>query len=122
MTMAAPLLRRAAVFEPDALRLDTAPCHRPGVLVGVTGPRAPWGRASRAGSTIAPARSVDMVQFGPADYSMSFGLAGQWDHPRLNEAENLGVKHFCMGWDVGILLNWFQAERREAPRHDEGLS
>src|SRR5438093_791530 len=24
---------------------------------------------------------VDMVQFGPADYSMSLGLTGQWDHP-----------------------------------------
>src|SRR5438093_5794066 len=30
---------------------------------------------------------VDMVQFGPADYSMSIGLAGQWSHPRVKEAE-----------------------------------
>src|SRR5436190_23378659 len=30
---------------------------------------------------------VDMVQFGPADYSMSIGLAGQFGHPRLREAE-----------------------------------
>src|SRR2546426_11488720 len=30
---------------------------------------------------------VDMVQFGPADYSMSIGLAGQFDHPRVREAE-----------------------------------
>jgi 2-keto-3-deoxy-L-rhamnonate aldolase RhmA len=30
---------------------------------------------------------VDMVQFGPADYSMSIGLAGQWSHPRVVEAE-----------------------------------
>ena len=27
-------------------------------------------------------KGVDMVQFGPADYSMSLGLAGQFDHPR----------------------------------------
>jgi 2-keto-3-deoxy-L-rhamnonate aldolase RhmA len=27
-----------------------------------------------------------MVKFGPADYSMSIALAGQWDHPRVQEA------------------------------------
>src|SRR5215468_3686808 len=81
---------------------------------------------------------VDMVQFGPADYSMSIGLAGQWDHPRVVEAErrmirtalaagiapraeisrpeqakpylDLGVRHFCMGWDVEILFDWFKRE------------
>lgn len=79
---------------------------------------------------------VDMVQFGPADYSMSLGLTGQWDHPKVKEAErylietalkkgiapraeisrpdqadyylDLGVKHFCIGWDVGILFQWFK--------------
>ena len=77
---------------------------------------------------------VDMVQFGPGDYSMSIGLAGQFDHPRVREAEehviatalrmgvapraelggpegverylDLGVKHFCIGTDVKILFNW----------------
>src|SRR5262249_38123748 len=79
---------------------------------------------------------VDMVQFGPADYSMSIGLAGQWGHPRVQEGErylletalrngigpraeishpdevkkylDLGVKHFCIGTDVSILFNWFK--------------
>jgi 4-hydroxy-2-oxoheptanedioate aldolase len=79
---------------------------------------------------------VDMVQFGPADYSMSVGLTGQWSHPRVREAEehvirtalrmgvapraevsrpeecarylDLGVKHFCVGTDVSILFNWFR--------------
>ena len=79
---------------------------------------------------------VDMVQFGPADYSMSIGLAGQWRHPRVLEAERfvietalkkgvapraelsrpedarkyleLGVKHFCVGTDVSILFQWFR--------------
>ncbi len=79
---------------------------------------------------------VDMVQFGPADYSMSLGLTGQWDHPRVREAEryvietalkkgiapraeighpdetkkylDMGVKHFCIGTDVSILFNWFK--------------
>lgn len=78
---------------------------------------------------------VDMVQFGPADYSMSIGLAGQWAHPRVKEAErhvietslkmgiapraeisrpeeakaylDRGVKHFCIGTDVSILFEWF---------------
>jgi len=77
---------------------------------------------------------VDMVQFGPADYSMSIGLAGRFDHPRVREAEehviatalrmgiapraelrgregmerylDLGVKHFCIGTDVKILFDW----------------
>jgi 2-keto-3-deoxy-L-rhamnonate aldolase RhmA len=83
---------------------------------------------------------VDMVQFGPADYSMSIGLASQWSHPRVIEAErhviktalamgiapraeishpseaktylDLGVRHFCMGWDVSILFDWFKSEGR----------
>lgn len=84
---------------------------------------------------------VDMVQFGPADYSMSIGLAGQWNHPRVQEAErfmietalkkgiapraeisrpeeakkylDLGVKHFCIGTDVGILFDWFRHNGRD---------
>jgi 2-keto-3-deoxy-L-rhamnonate aldolase RhmA len=79
---------------------------------------------------------VDMVQFGPADYSMSLGLVGQFDHPKVQEAEryvietalkmgiapraelsdpdqaqkylDMGVKHFCVGTDVSILFNWFK--------------
>jgi 4-hydroxy-2-oxoheptanedioate aldolase len=79
---------------------------------------------------------VDMVQFGPADYSMSVGLAGQWRHPRVLEAERfvietalkkgvapraelsrpedarkyleMGVKHFCVGTDVSVLFQWFR--------------
>jgi 4-hydroxy-2-oxoheptanedioate aldolase len=81
-------------------------------------------------------KGVDMVQFGPADYSMSLGLTGQWDHPKVREAEkyvietalqmgiapraeisrpeeaarylDMGVKHFCIGSDVNILFNWFR--------------
>lgn len=79
---------------------------------------------------------VDMVQFGPADYAMSLGIPGQWDHPKVKEAEHyvietalkkgiapraeigrpedarkylaLGVQHFCIGWDVSILHSWFK--------------
>ena len=81
-------------------------------------------------------RGVDMVQFGPADYSMSLGLVAERDHPRVKEAEQhviqtalkmgiapraeisdpgeaekyleMGVKHFCIGTDVSILFNWFK--------------
>lgn len=84
---------------------------------------------------------VDMVQFGPADYSMSLGLTGQWDHPRVREAEQfvietalrkgiapraeithpheaaryleMGVKHFCIGTDVSILFRWFVENGKE---------
>ena len=71
---------------------------------------------------------VEMVQFGPADFSMSIGMPGKWDHPKVREAETymietairagvrprvelfdveqvgpyleMGVKDFCIGWDV----------------------
>ncbi len=79
-------------------------------------------------------KGVDMIQFGPADYSMSIGIPGQWSHPRVKEAEQytiktalkmgaaprvelrdfkdagpylkMGVKHFCIGWDVDTIYRW----------------
>lgn len=81
-------------------------------------------------------KGIDMVQFGPSDYSLSMGLVGQRDNPAIREAEEymiatalkkgiapraevhspqsaeryltLGVKHFCIGWDVRVLFNWWQ--------------
>jgi len=83
-------------------------------------------------------KGVDMVQFGPADYSMSIGLVGQFGHPKVQEAEryvietalkmnvapraelndldadriqkylDMGVKHFCIGTDTKTLYNWFK--------------
>jgi 2-keto-3-deoxy-L-rhamnonate aldolase RhmA len=78
---------------------------------------------------------VDMVQFGPADYSNSIGLTGQFSHPEVKEAEQhmittaqkmgvavrvelnepqgfgpyleQGIKHFNVGIDVKTLFNWF---------------
>ena len=78
----------------------------------------------------------DMGQFGPADYSMSLGIPGQWSDPKVKEAEryvietalkmgvapraeishpeqaefyrDLGVKHFCIGTDVVILFEGFK--------------
>ena len=86
-------------------------------------------------------KGVDMVQFGPADYSMSIGVAGQSGHPKVREAEkyvietalkmgiapraemgspdqarrylDMGVRHFCMGTDVSILRSWFRTQGEE---------
>ncbi len=81
---------------------------------------------------------VDMVQFGPADYSNSIGLTGQFGHPDVKTAErlilekakehgiaarveltdssdaaaylDLGVKHFNVGFDVRTLFDWYCCE------------
>jgi len=77
---------------------------------------------------------VDMVQFGPSDYSMSIGMPRGHGSDRVREAERytietahkrgiparaeirdaegaqkyveMGVQHFCVGWDVRILHDW----------------
>jgi 2-keto-3-deoxy-L-rhamnonate aldolase RhmA len=82
-------------------------------------------------------KGIDMVQFGGSDYSMSIGLTGQRSHPDVKRAERktietalakglhprveladitqaapyleMGVKHFCIGWDVRILHDWWRA-------------
>jgi 4-hydroxy-2-oxoheptanedioate aldolase len=81
-------------------------------------------------------KGVDMVQFGPADYAMSIGMAADRTHPAIREAEcfmietalrkgiapraeihhlsatepylEMGVRHFCLGTDVRTLFNWFK--------------
>jgi len=83
-------------------------------------------------------KGIDMVQFGPSDYSMSLGLTGQRNHPDVLKAERktietalkvglhprvelgditqaapyleMGVKHFCIGWDVRILYDWWRTK------------
>lgn len=77
-----------------------------------------------------------MGQFGASDYSMSRGLTGQRNHPDVVKAERktietalkmglyprveladislaapyiaMGVKHFCIGWDVRVLYDWWR--------------
>jgi 4-hydroxy-2-oxoheptanedioate aldolase len=79
---------------------------------------------------------VDMIQWGPADYSMNVGLAGKKSDPKVKAAERLvfekalehgvparaeiasvdqakyyldmGVRHFSLGTDIGILFNWLK--------------
>lgn len=77
---------------------------------------------------------VDMVQFGPTDYSISIGKPGQGGseevqethrrvirkalaagvHPRIEigsyeQAQrylDMGVRHFCIGWDLRTVFSW----------------
>ena len=79
---------------------------------------------------------LDMIQWGPSDYSMSVGKAGQGGSPEIREVErrviesalkagvqpraeinspdqakyylDLGVRHFCIGTDVTILFQWWK--------------
>ena len=81
---------------------------------------------------------VDMIQWGPADYSMSIGRAGEGSSPDIKEVErrvietalaagippraeintadqakyylDMGVRLFCMGTDVNVLFHWWQAQ------------
>jgi len=84
---------------------------------------------------------IDMVQFGASDFSMSIGKPAQYGHPEVIEAElhvikialkkgknprvelrdpslaqkylDLGVRHFCIGWDVRILADWWDTKGAE---------
>ena len=81
---------------------------------------------------------IDMVQFGASDFSMSIGKTGQYNdaevlaaekktiemalkmglHPRVELRDpgqagkylEMGVKHFCIGWDVRILADWWDTK------------
>ncbi|RJS85916.1 2,4-dihydroxyhept-2-ene-1,7-dioic acid aldolase [Candidatus Bathyarchaeota archaeon] len=87
---------------------------------------------------------VDMVQFGPADYSLSIGRPGEINHPKVKEAElktiktalkmdvapraeinspkeakkylDLGVKHFNLNTDIKILYTWWKEKGSELRR------
>jgi 4-hydroxy-2-oxoheptanedioate aldolase len=80
--------------------------------------------------------NIDMVQWGPSDFSMSVGKPGQGKTPPFKEIErqvietclrmgvppraeinspdeaayylDLGVRHFCIGTDINILFGWFK--------------
>ena len=79
---------------------------------------------------------VDMVQWGPADYAMNVGRAGQGRSPEIKAVErrvfetalkmgvpprvelnsldqapyylDMGVRHFCIGTDIAILYDWWK--------------
>jgi 4-hydroxy-2-oxoheptanedioate aldolase len=84
---------------------------------------------------------LDMVQFGGSDFSMSIGKPAQHNDPEVVAAETktiemalkkglhprvelrdpsqadkylrMGVKHFCIGWDVRILADWWDTKGAE---------
>lgn len=77
---------------------------------------------------------LDMIQFGPADYSISIGRPGQKRSPEVQKAHRdmielglkmgvaprvevasfeqakpyieMGVRHFCIGWDLRTIYDW----------------
>jgi 2-keto-3-deoxy-L-rhamnonate aldolase RhmA len=77
---------------------------------------------------------IDMIQFGPSDFSMSMGVPGQTTHPKVAEAQEntirlalkydkhprieisqvseaekylgMGVKDYCVGWDVEVMQDF----------------
>jgi 2-keto-3-deoxy-L-rhamnonate aldolase RhmA len=81
---------------------------------------------------------VDMVQFGPVDYSISIGKPGKVQDPEVQNAHkymietalkkkiaprveiggfeqakpyiDMGVRHFCIGWDTNVLAAWCQQQ------------
>ncbi len=83
-------------------------------------------------------KGVDMVQFGPSDYSISIGKPGQGRSPEVQKAQRdmiglamkkgvaprveiasfeqakpyveMGVRHFCIGWDLRVIYGWCQQQ------------
>jgi 4-hydroxy-2-oxoheptanedioate aldolase len=79
---------------------------------------------------------VDMIQWGPADYSMNVGMPGEMTHPKICAVEkrvietalkagvspraeishpdqakyylDMGVRHFSLGVDLSILYEWWK--------------
>ncbi len=90
---------------------------------------------------------VDMLQFGPSDYSISAGVPGQGGSPLVQDAHkkmialalqagkhprveigsleqakpwlDLGVRHFCVGWDAVTVFAWSKQQGKLA--EDLGL-
>lgn len=83
---------------------------------------------------------VDMVQFGPGDYSQSIGIPAQWTHPKIRAAEDKviklaqkmdirpiiecsveamqryverGCRDFFIGIDTTILSNWYNTSGKK---------
>lgn len=80
---------------------------------------------------------IDLIQWGPSDFSMSLGRAGEKTHPEVLDAKkkvyetaikkgvapraeinspdeakaylDMGVRHFCIGTELYVLLNWWTA-------------
>ena len=84
---------------------------------------------------------IDMVQFGAADFSLNIGKPGQWDDPEITAARDrvirtslkmgvhpkvgihspgdtrpyldMGVRHFILGGDLGILYSFWKDKGKQ---------
>jgi len=84
-------------------------------------------------------KGVDMVQFGPSDYSISIGKPGQARSPEMQKVQRdmielalkkgiaprvelhsveqakpfieMGVRHFCVHTDLGVIYGWCQQQK-----------
>ena len=91
---------------------------------------------------------VEMIQWGPGDYSMNTGRMGQHDSSEIKKVEreviakalqagvhpraeivspdqakyylDLGVRHFCMETDIAILFKWLKENGEELRRSIDG--
>jgi 4-hydroxy-2-oxoheptanedioate aldolase len=91
---------------------------------------------------------IDMIQWGPADFSMSSGYIGQRNHPDVIKARNrvykaaadrgiaaraeiqsvdqakefldMGVRHFSLGTDISIIHNWLKTNGEALRRAMDG--
>lgn len=85
-------------------------------------------------------KGVDMVQFGPSDYSISVGRPGKAGSPEIQKVERdmielalkkgiaprveiasfeqakpyveMGVRHFCIGWDLRTIFTWCRQQAK----------
>ena len=92
--------------------------------------------------------NIDIIQWGPADYSMSIGRPGEWNQPDIKAVErkviesalkqgiparaeiesvdqakyylDMGVRHFALGTDVNILFNWLKGNGEQLRRELSG--
>ncbi len=92
---------------------------------------------------------IDMVQFGPSDYSLSIGLPGEKTHPKVKEAElktiktalkmdiapraeithpedaekyiELGIRDFNLNTDIYILFNWWKQNGSKLKKRLENI-
>ena len=86
-------------------------------------------------------KGVDMVQFGPSDYSISIGKVGQARSPEVQKIQRdmielaqkkgvaprvetasveatkpyveMGVRHFCIGTDISVIYGWCQQQAED---------
>jgi len=52
-------------------------------------------------------KGIDMIQFGPCDYSISIGIPGEFNHPKVKDAELKAIKTAIkMGIRPRVELGW----------------